>query len=215
MDKRKVMIVDDHPLVREGIKGLIEREPDLVVSAEATGASDAFVELQRDKPDLVIVDLALADGDGLELIERFRRYDPELKMIVVTMRDERLFGERVMRAGALGYVSKQAAPDILIDALRKTLRGEPFLSAEMVEQIFGRARGEGAANHSMFERLTNRELQVLRLIGQGLSTVGIADELHLSPKTIETHRAKIKRKLGVNSAADLVRQAVQWELSQL
>jgi DNA-binding NarL/FixJ family response regulator len=216
VDEWKIMVVDDHPLVREGIKGLIEREPDLIVSAEATGVEEALETLRRGRPDLVIIDLALADGgDGLVLVERIKRHAPALKMLVVSMRDERVFAERVIRAGALGYVSKQAAPEVLIDAVRKVLGGAPYLSPAIAELVLGGARrGCDATGQPGLDQLTNRELQVVRLIGQGLSTVEIAQRLHLSVKTIETHRAKIKRKLGIAKATELVRRAVEWELSQ-
>lgn len=214
MDKWKIMIVDDHPLVREGLRGLIEREPDLCVSGEASGIHEALAKLHHGQPDLVILDLALADGDGLELIERLHKDAPGLKILVVTMRDELLFAERVIRAGALGYVSKQAATDILIDALRKTLRGNFYVSAEMASRIFVGLGRRQVAEQSTLDRLSNRELQVLRLIGQGHSTAEIAEQLHLSIKTIETHRAKLKRKLDASSATELVRIAVQWELGR-
>lgn len=210
----RVLIVDDHPLVREGLKGLIAEEPDLTVCAE-TGSMRRAQELAREKrPDVVIVDLSLEDGNGLELIRRLKSHYPNLKMLVCSMRDESLFAERAISTGAHGYINKHEVAGNVIDALRHVLGGKIYLSPEVVERIIGGLARDQPLNESSIKELTNRELDVFWLIGKGRSTAEIAKHLSLSVKTVETHREKIKRKLGVSSAGELMRHAVQWDLEQ-
>ena len=209
-----VLIVDDHPLVREGLKGLIAEEPDLSVCGE-TGSMREAQELVRElQPDIVIVDLSLEDGNGLELIRRLKSHYPQLKMLVCSMHDESLFAERTINTGAQGYINKHEVVGHVVDALRKVLSGKIYLSPEVVDRIItGFARNQPVTGSSI-EDLSNRELEVFWLIGQGYTTAEIAKQLNLSVKTIETHREKIKRKLGLTSAGQLMRQAVQWDLEQ-
>jgi DNA-binding NarL/FixJ family response regulator len=209
-----VLIVDDHPLVREGLKGLIAEEADLAVCAE-TGSMRRAQELVREKqPDIVIIDLSLEDGNGLELIRRLKSHYPHIKMLVCSMRDESLFAERAINTGAHGYINKHEVAGHVIDALRQVLGGKIYLSPDVVERIItGFARNQPVTGSSI-EELSNRELEVFWLIGQGRSTAEIAKQLNLSVKTVETHREKIKRKLGLTSAGELMRHAVQWDLEQ-
>ncbi len=209
-----ILIVDDHPLVREGLKGLIAEEPDLSVCGE-TGSMREAQELVRElQPDIVIVDLSLEDGNGLELIRRLKSHYPQLKMLVCSMHDESLFAERTINTGAQGYINKHEVAGHVVDALRKVLSGKIYLSPEVVDRIItGFARNQPVTGSSI-EDLSNRELEVFWLIGQGYTTAEIAKQLNLSVKTIETHREKIKRKLGLTSAGQLMRQAVQWDLEQ-
>jgi DNA-binding NarL/FixJ family response regulator len=209
-----VLIVDDHPLVREGLKGLIAEESDLSVCAE-TGSMRRAQELVREKqPDIVIIDLSLEDGNGLELIRRLKSHYPQIKMLVCSMRDESLFAERAINTGAHGYINKHEVAGHVIDALRQVLSGKIYLSPDVVERIItGFARNQPVTGSSI-EELSNRELEVFWLIGQGRSTAEIAKQLNLSVKTVETHREKIKRKLGLSSAGELMRHAVQWDLEQ-
>ena len=208
----KILIVDDHPLVREGLKSLIFEEPDLVVCAETGSMKDARDLVRDTRPDVVIVDLVLEDGDGLELIRRLRSHDPHIKILVCSMRDDVLIAERAINAGARGYVNKHEAADNVVDAIRHVLDGKLWVTPEVLDRLL--AGGAHGGGESRIGDLTDRELEVFWLIGQGRSTAKIADELHLSIKTVETHRQNIKRKLGVASAGELIRHAVQWDLER-
>lgn len=167
------------------------------------------------QPDAVIVDLSLEDGNGLELIRRLKNRYPELRLLVCSMRDESLFAERAINAGAHGYINKHEVTSHVIDALRQVLAGKVYLSPDVVERIIsGFAHQKQPDSGSSIDGLSNRELEVFWLIGQGRSTAEIAKQLNLSVKTVETHREKIKRKLGLASAGELMRHAVQWDLEQ-
>lgn len=214
LDSQTLVIVDDHPLVREGLKAILSREPGLLVIGEAGGLSEALALLQAQEPHLAIIDLALADGDGLDLIRRLKARHPELRMLVCSMREEALFAERALHAGALGYVHKSEVAIHIIDAVRTTLKGHVFLSPAMVERLLHRTRPGAAPAGLAVGSLTNRELQVFGLLGDGRSTAEIAQGLHLSVKTIETHREKIKRKLQLANSAELVRCATLWSQTQ-
>jgi DNA-binding NarL/FixJ family response regulator len=211
-----IFIVDDHPLVRSGFRQLIANEPDLDVCCEAAGIHEALKLLENHSPDLSIIDISLEDGNGLELIKRIHAHYPEIRMLVVSMHDESLFAERALRAGAMGYVNKQQAADQVIDAIRQVLKGSIYLSPQMTEQLLRGATGktQHKADSSVYG-LSNRELQVFELIGKGISTSQIAGKLHLSIKTIETHRANIKKKLGLHTANELSLKAIQWSLQQI
>ncbi len=209
-----VLIVDDHPLVREGLKGLIAEESDLSVCAETGSMREAQALVREHQPDVVIVDLSLEDGNGLDLIRRLKSHYPRLKMLVCSMRDELLFAERAINTGAHGYLNKHEAAGEVVAAVRRVLSGKIYLSPDMVDRVVsGFARNEGTS-HNPIDDLSNRELEVFWLIGQGHSTGEIAQQLNLGVKTVETHREKIKRKLGLTSAGQLMRRAVQWELEQ-
>jgi DNA-binding NarL/FixJ family response regulator len=213
-DSQTLVIVDDHPLVREGLKAILSREPGLVVIGEAGGLGEALALVQARKPSLAIIDLALADGDGLDLIRRLKARLPELRMLVCSMREEALFAERALHAGALGYVHKSEVAIHIIDAVHTTLKGHIFLSPAMIDRLLHRALPGTAPAGLAVDRLSNRELQVFGLLGDGRSTAEIAQGLHLSVKTIETHREKIKRKLQLANSAELVRCATLWSQTQ-
>jgi DNA-binding NarL/FixJ family response regulator len=209
--KARILIVDDHALVRRGLAGLIEDEGDLIVCGEAGSAAEALTALAT-RPDLIIVDLSLQTGHGLDLIRQLKARDEELRILVLSMHDESLFAERVLRAGALGYVSKQEAPGQVISAIRQVLDDKVYLSQAMTERLLRRASGREADAVLPGDTLSDRELTVFQMIGEGLPTREIATRLHLSVKTIETYRENIKAKLGLKNSAELSRHAAQWVL---
>jgi len=212
---RTVFIIDDHPIVRKGLAQLLDEEPDLVVCGEAADVHEARIGLERTRPDVVILDLSLRDSDGLELIKEIRAKYGQLPVLVLSMHDETIYAERLLSAGANGYIMKQAASDQLIAALRRVLAGGVYvsdrISASMIER-FAVARRKHAIDP--IERLSNREVQVLNLIGRGKSTREIAKDLCLSIKTIESHRQRIKKKLSLDSSPRLVQFAVNWYARQ-
>jgi len=208
------MIVDDHPLVRSGFRQLIESENDLNVCCEAATMNEALQMVKHCLPNLAIIDLSLPDGSGLELIKRIHTLHPSVHILVSSMHDEDLFAERALRAGAKGYINKQEAGEQVINAARQVLDGKIYLSSHMSERLL-LEQGDNPCTPllSPVEHLSNRELEVFEFIGHGMTTSEIADKLHLSVKTIETHRANIKTKLGLSSAGELTRSAVQWTLN--
>lgn len=208
---RRILIVDDHPLVRSGFVQLISDEPDLAVCGEAADEAQALQLVATTTPDLVIIDLSLAGGSGINLIERIKAHYGEVCMLVVSMHDESLFAERVLTAGALGYLNKQEAPSNIIRAIRRVLAGRVYLSDKLTERLLDSLTGMAKApGQSPMQRLSNRELEVFELIGRGMTTGKIADHLQLSTKTIETHRENIKKKLGLASGQELTRRAMHW-----
>lgn len=211
-DKRhRILIVDDHPIVRQGLRSLIDQEQDLHVCGEAGSAGEALKALAPMKPNLLLVDISLKGPDGLELTKSIRALEPDLPILIVSMHDETLYAERVLRAGANGYIMKEEVAQNVVHAIRKVLSGDIYMSDRMRQKILRGVAGQRSnTTTSAIERLSDRELEVFRLIGQGHGTRKIAEELHLSVKTIETYRAHIKEKLGLNNATELVRQAVQW-----
>jgi DNA-binding NarL/FixJ family response regulator len=209
--RRRVLIVDDHPIVRQGLKRMIEAEPDMEVCGEAETEAQARRAIREINPDIVIVDLALQDGDGLELVRDVHAHHPDVPMLVLSMHDETIYAERLLSEGASGYIMKQAAADQLLNALRTVLRGETYLSEALTTTLRSRAgtvQPAGAANP--VERLSNRELQVLNLVGRGVSSREIAAELGLSVKTVESHRQSVKRKLNLATNAQLLQYAMNW-----
>jgi DNA-binding NarL/FixJ family response regulator len=212
--RARILIVDDHPIVRRGLTQLIGSEPDLEVCAEAADAPDAMQKVAETHPDLVIVDISLQSGNGIELIKQIKAYDARVKMLVSSMHEESLYAERSLRAGAMGYVNKEAAPESLIEAIRQVLKGGVYLSGGMTARLLRRVvTGEDVQRYSV-ENLSDRELEVFELIGAGLATRQIAAKLHLSIKTIETHRENIKAKLALANSSELARRAVQWVLEK-
>jgi DNA-binding NarL/FixJ family response regulator len=208
---KRVLIVDDHPLVRTGFAQLISDEADLEVCGEAADETEALQQVAASRPDLVIVDLSLAGGSGLNLIERIKAQHPSVCMLVASMHDESLFAERVLSAGALGYINKQEAPSNIIKAIQTVLSGKVYVSDEMTARLLGGLAGSKLeATQSPLQRLSNRELEVFELIGRGMKTGKIAEHLQLSIKTIETHRENIKKKLGLASGPELTRRAIHW-----
>jgi DNA-binding NarL/FixJ family response regulator len=208
----KILIVDDHPSVREGLALRISLHADLEVCGEADSEEQAITLVQQMKPDLMLVDISLKSGHGLELIKRIRSMDPTVKMLVISGFQESLYAERACRAGAMGYLNKQESSEKMIEAIRTVLAGERFLSPEISRRLISQALGSSDRKKTPIEQLTDRELEVFRMIGEGLSTGIIANRLFLSTHTIDTHRENIKRKLTLNSAAELSRAAVQWLL---
>jgi DNA-binding NarL/FixJ family response regulator len=208
----KILIVDDHPSVREGLALRISIHSDLEVCGEAESEEQAIELVRQTKPDLVLVDISLKSGHGLELIKRIRSMDQSVKMLVISGFQESLYAERACRAGAMGYLNKQESSEKMIEAIRTVLAGERFLSPEVSRRLISQALGSSDRKKTPIEQLTDRELEVFRMIGEGLSTGLIASRLFLSTHTIDTHRENIKRKLTLNSAAELSRAAVQWLL---
>lgn len=211
---KTILIVDDHPLVRAGFASILESEPDLKVIGRAGSIQEALAAVRKEQPDLAIIDLSLSDGSGLDLIKRLKIHYPKLKMLACSMHDESLFAQRAINAGALGYVNKLQVTDHVVDAVRQALAGKIYLSAEMVERVVNRFAKKNETETSSVADLTDRELEIFGMIGQALSTARIAERLHLSVKTVETHREKIKRKLQLTSGAELAIHAAQWRLEQ-
>lgn len=210
---RRVLIVDDHPIVRQGLRRMIDPEPDLTVCGEAQSEREARAAIRELKPDVVIVDISLAQGDGLELVRDVHAQQPGLPMLVLSMHDEMIYAERLLAAGASGYIMKQAASDQLLVALRQVLNGGAYLSEALVRTLGGQ-RGDGASpageTSDPINRLSNRELQVLSLIGRGMSSREAADTLSVSVKTVESHRQSLKRKLNLLTNAQLLQYAINW-----
>lgn len=207
----KVLIVDDHPLVRQGIAMLVSQEPGLEVSGEAASAHEALRAMEQCPPDIAVVDLTLRDSSGLELIKDVRIRFPKVRMLVLSMRDEGFYAERVLRAGASGYVTKEEDRRKIIEGIRKVLAGQIHVSEKMATKLMSRIAGRSAEpGRSTVDGLTDRELEVFELIGSGLATREIAARLHISPKTVDSHREHIKQKLQLDTAADLARHAIQW-----
>ncbi len=207
----RIFLVDDHPVVRQGLARLLAEGGGMCVCGEAESAAEALARIQDADPDLAIVDISLKDSSGIELIKDLRVRHPDLPVLVISMHDESFYAERVLRAGARGYVRKEEAADTILDAIGRVLGGDIFLSesvaSEMLSVFVG---GPREGSQSSVDRLSDRELEVFEMIGHGLQTRTIADKLHLSVKTVETHRANIKRKLGLDDATALVQHAVQW-----
>jgi DNA-binding NarL/FixJ family response regulator len=209
----RILIVDDHPLVREGLTARISAQPDLVVCGEAEDVEGAFSEFQTSNPDLVLVDISLKNGHGLELIKQIKVHNPDAKMLVISAYEESFYAERALRAGALGYIGKQECRENIITAIRTVLDGRRYLSPQMTDHLLGMAvGGREPASASPVDKLYDRELEVYQLIGHAQTTSSIAKQLHLSPHTIDSHREKIKAKLGLQNGAELTRHALQWVL---
>jgi DNA-binding NarL/FixJ family response regulator len=207
----RVLIVDDHPLVREGLSARIAAQSDMQVCGEASDVDEALTLLRTAYPVLMIIDLALKSGLGLDLIKRVKKDAAQTKMLVVSAYEEALFAERALRAGAHGYINKQEAQEKVIDAIRAVLRGECYLSVAMTQRLVGQAIGRISEPYGIAS-LSDRELEIFRLIGLGKTTRSIAQQLHLSIHTIETHREKIRVKLNLRNGAELMQRAVQWVL---
>ncbi len=208
---KQILIVDDHPLVRQGVALLINQADDLEVCGEAESVHEALELLERVEPDLAIVDLTLKDSSGLELIKDIQVRRPNLRVLVLSMRDEGFYAERVLRAGARGYVTKEEGPEKVIEGIRDVLAGKIHVSERMATRVMSRiVQGMDGEHESPIDSLTDRELQVLELMGHGLATREIGQRLHISPKTVDSHREHIKDKLQLTSANDLLKHAIQW-----
>lgn len=219
-----VLIVDDHPLVRQGLSSLIGQTADLFICAQAADAASALSMLDEARPDVALVDLSLRGSNGIDLIKELRRRAPQIDVLVLTMHDEVFYAERSLRAGARGYVMKGEEPDEVLEAIRRVRRGEVYVSPRLHSELVrraaqagcdapGAARGSGrsrAADPSPVENLSDRELEVFDLVGRGFRTSEIAERLCVSVKTVETHRHRIKEKLGLRTGQQMVRYAIHW-----
>jgi len=213
--RKRILIVDDHPMMREGLAQLIDHETDLSAAFQANSAAQALEAIASQKPDLALIDISLPDKNGLELIKDLQTLYPDLPTLVVSMHDESLYAERVLRAGGRGYIMKQEGGKKLMEAIRHVLSGQIYVSEKISSKILETFSGRRAdVVHSPIEHLSDREFEVFQLIGQGQGTRQIAQTLHLSVKTVEVHRANIKRKLGLKGANELVRYAIRWAEAQ-
>lgn len=211
MNKKSILIVDDHPMIRSLMASLIKGEEIFELCGEASGVSDALKIAEECQPDVAIVDISLDDGNGIDLLKKLLRRQPGMKILVCSTHDDLVFAPRVLDAGAHGYISKRAEHNQILEALMQVAEGNTWLSPEVQSRL------DVAQDGSQFKgiaSLSNRELEVLRLVSKGLTPAKIAEQLHLSVKTIDAHREKIKRKLGMGSAAELLRYAVQWSLEK-
>ena len=211
----KVIIVDDHPIVREGLERLLSRHNDLVVCGQAEDGPQALELLSSTGPDLAIVDISLASGNGLDLVRQMREIDSGIRILVSSMHDETLYAERALRAGARGYINKQQATENIVEALRRILDGRIYLSERMTDRFLSRVVDASQdPKRISVDRLSNRELQVMELIGNGLGTAEIARRMTLSVKTVETYRQRIRQKLSLKDGAALASFASQWVLEE-
>lgn len=210
-EKRGVLIVDDHPIVRQGLAQLINQELDLHVCGQAEDVHQALQAIRALSPDMVVVDISLKETSGIELIKDIKVQYPSLPVLTLSMHDESIYAERAMRAGAKGYIMKQEATEKVVTAIRRVLAGEVYVSDGMAAKMVGKLiAGPAKAGGSPVDRLSDRELEVFRLIGAGYGTREMAEKLHLSVKTIETYRAHIKEKLDLIDANELLRTAITW-----
>ena len=207
--KVRVFLVDDHPIVRRGFQLLLGLERDLSVCGEADSFSPALEKMIQLKPDIAIIDLGLRDSSGLDLIKQVRELLPELKILVFTMKSEQMYAERALRAGANGYITKEEGAEKAIEALRVIMQGKPYLGAQVAESLMNRLAGGGQPGEAT-DLLSDRELEILEMIGTGLGTRQIAERLKVSVKTIESHREHIKSKLMLKKASELVNYAYNW-----
>ncbi len=209
--KKKVFIVDDHPVVRDGLITLIEHEQDFKVCGDADDAAEALESISELKPDVVIVDIGLKSSDGIELTRNIKVRYPKISVVVLSIHDESVYAERALHAGASGYLMKEAASNDIIKAIRTVLSGEIYVSDQMAKKFldnaFSRQSDIGA---NPVAKLSDREFEIFRLIGSGYKVSQIADRMHLSVKTIETYRARIKEKLSLSDASKLLRYAIKW-----
>ncbi len=212
MPKCKILVVDDHPIVRKGLAQLISQEPDIELCGDAESVPQALERIAARDPDLVVVDMALKDSHGMELLAEIRSRFPRVRTLVWSMFDEKVYAERAIRAGAMGYVNKQESTQQLMDAIRQVLNGEFYVSSQMTRALLRRISGSTLLDQDPIQTLSNRELEVFEMIGNALTTQQIARKLNLSPKTVEAHRERIKTKLSLANAAELSRRAIQWVL---
>ena len=213
--KKRILVVDDHPIVRQGLALLINREADLLVCGEAEDAMGAMHVLASAKPDVLIVDLSLSGPDGLDLLKNIRTTHPALPVLILSMHDELIYAERSLRAGANGYIMKQVATEKVLVAVRRILAGEIYVSDRIANRMLKHyITGSGTSRSSSIADLSDRELEVFRLIGEGHGTRQIAEELHISVKTVESYQAHIKDKLSLRSSRELMQHAIQWNMSE-
>ena len=209
--KKKIFVVDDHPLMREGLCGVINHEADLMVCGVAENAHQAMEAIPKTVPDLALIDITLPGKNGLELVKDLKAMHPHLAILAISLHDETLYAERMLRAGANGYITKQQPPEELVKAIRQVLGNSVYVSKEMSEKLLRRFSGQPVKIQSPMEVLTDREFEILQSIGEGKSPKEIARQLHISGKTVAVHSANIREKLNLNSTAQLIRFAVQSE----
>ena len=213
--KKRVLLVDDHPIFRHGLEDLLTKQDDLAICGHADSAPGALEAMRKFHPDLAIVDVSINGANGIELVKQMKAEVPHLAILVLSMHDESLYALRALKAGALGYVMKAEALQHVINAVRRVLDGHIFVSPRFGEKlIFKAVHGSDSGSSSPVDRLSDRELEVLMMLGKGHNTKSIAKELNLSVKTIETHRAHIKEKLGFTDASEMVRFAIDWVTHQ-
>jgi DNA-binding NarL/FixJ family response regulator len=209
--RRRVFLVDDHPLVREWLSNLIERQPDLVVCGQAETSAAAYEAIARDHPDIAVVDLSLEAGSGLELIKQLQTLPTPPQVLVLSMHDELLYAQRALRAGARGYVMKRSATRHVIEAIRRVLDGHLYVSDSLASQMAEKyVSGRGSPAEPAASLLSDRELEVFKMLGRGIETRRIAETLHISPKTVQVYCGRIKEKFGLANANELIREAVRW-----
>jgi DNA-binding NarL/FixJ family response regulator len=208
--KAKVLIVDDHPVVREGLAMHLATQPDLEVCGEAEDLPGALALLASARPDVAIIDLSLRNSSGIELIRRIKDRDQAVRILVWSMYPENLYAERALRAGAQGYLNKGRATHHVLDAVRAVLQGRVYVSGAMAEQLLKGVVGRKPEGRPALDSLSDRELEAFQLIGEGLTTESIAETMRVSPKTVETFRARIKEKLGISTHSELIQRATQW-----
>jgi DNA-binding NarL/FixJ family response regulator len=212
MRKRRIFIVDDHPLVREGLTNLINGQSDLIVCGEAEDSAGAIAGIAKDRPDIALIDISLKNESGLELVKNLDNQFPLVALIVLSMHDEALYAERALRAGARGYVMKRETSRSVLACIRRVLEGGVYLSERVVNSMARRlSTSRKTAEASPVERLSDRELEIFRLLGQGRTTSEIAEDLHLSLKTVQAYCARAKEKFGVSSLGELLRAAIRWD----
>ena len=213
--KKRILVVDDHPIIREGLALMLNREADLVVCGEAEDATGAMLVMASARPDVLIVDISLNGPDGLDLLKNIRTTHPALPVLILSMHDESIYAERALRAGANGYIMKQEATEKVPVAIRRILNGEIYVSERIANKMLKQyITGASSLKNSSISDLSDRELEVFRLIGEGHGTRQIAEELHLSIKTVESYQAHIKDKLSLRSARELMQHAIQWNMNE-
>jgi len=209
--KQKVFLVDDHPLVREWLTTLINQQPDLVVCGETESAPRALQAIAQSKPDVAIIDISLEDSSGIELIKTLKQVQPGVLVLVLSMHDESLYAERALRAGARGYVMKRETTKKVIEAIRRVLEGKLYVSSAVTEAITARSiSGKTAESPHPVDQLSDRELEVFQMLGQGLGTREIAETLRVSIKTVQAYCARMKEKMSLGSGTELLREAIRW-----
>ncbi len=210
-EKRKVFLVDDHPLVREWLTNLINQQAGLVVCGESESAPQALQAIAQAKPDVAIVDISLKDSSGIELIKSLKQAEPDVAVLVLSMHDESLYAERALRAGARGYIMKRETTKKVIDAIHRVLEGKMYISNTVTETLATRSlTGRNSASQTPIEQLSDRELEVFEMLGQGLGTRQIAEALRVSIKTVQVYCARVKEKMNLGSATELLREAIRW-----
>ncbi len=206
--KRRIFLIDDHPVLRDGLRRLLEGEPDFLVCGEAENARRAMEKIAASSPEIAIVDISLPGPNGIELIKGLKSRFPEVRLLMLSMHDENLYAERALRAGAKGYVMKQAPTDQLLKAIRRVLGGEIYLSETIAAQLLGSLVSQRLPPGPILKKLTDRELEIVRLLGKGFTTSEVAQQLGISGKTVESHKGNLRRKLNLHSGSALLRFAM-------